>query len=365
MPLSYTSVKLIQIENTKLALFHYITQALIFVYVVVFSIWLSKGYQAYGPAVGTTSVKMKGVANLGGYGTPEFELFDMHDLVVPAFEADAVFVTTNLVRTPRQQKGICHGFHSSELCSTGCAEGTPTEHGYMTGECDEESGYCLIEAWCPVEEDEPENYEILNGVHNWTALVKVNVQFPDFDVSLTNLFDEVVPGSNLYSIEEIVQGTGYEFQDVQERGAIILATIDYNCDLDNGSGDCVIPDIVFYRIDDPPPSVSPGFNYRYTENNGNGRDLVKAYGVRVVFHIFGEAGAFNIVPLLTNLGAGVALLSLATLISDLMLQYVVPAKDKYKSEKFQVVAAAEGDDLLLPTAKQERVQSDDVYDSFA
>ena len=39
------------------------------------------------------------------------------------------------------------------------------------------------------------------------------------------------------------------------------------------------------------------------------RTLVKAYGIRFVIKVTGQAGKFNIVPLATTVGSGLALLA--------------------------------------------------------
>ncbi len=49
------------------------------------------------------------------------------------------------------------------------------------------------------------------------------------------------------------------------------------------------------------------------------RQLVKVYGLRFAITVTGEAGRFNVLPLLVRLGSGLGLLSLATIITDLFL----------------------------------------------
>lgn len=47
------------------------------------------------------------------------------------------------------------------------------------------------------------------------------------------------------------------------------------------------------------------------------RDLVKTYGFRFSIFVHGEAGKFSIIPLLLNLGSGLALLSIVRLFKTL------------------------------------------------
>lgn len=74
------------------------------------------------------------------------------------------------------------------------------------------------------------------------------------------------------------------------------------------------------RVDDPTKDkLSKGYNFRYanhyylpdTENVGQFkeyRDLYKVYGIRMIFLVSGTAGKFDVVPLLINIGSGLALL---------------------------------------------------------
>ena len=48
------------------------------------------------------------------------------------------------------------------------------------------------------------------------------------------------------------------------------------------------------------------------ENTTEARDLIKAYGIRFVIHVTGEAGKFSVVPLLLNIGSGLGLLAIVS-----------------------------------------------------
>jgi P2X purinoceptor 4 len=103
-----------------------------------------------------------------------------------------------------------------------------------------------------------------------------------------------------------------------------------------------------YSLDDPKQTFSVGYNYRYAnyyhqlDPDSNTqieyRDLYKVYGIRIVFISNGEGRRFDIVPLLVNIGSGLGLLAFATLISDFVILYFVPQRDRYKAAKFEDVA---------------------------
>lgn len=63
------------------------------------------------------------------------------------------------------------------------------------------------------------------------------------------------------------------------------------------------------------------------------RELTKAYGLRFIITVTGKAGKFNVLPLLTTLGAGIGLLSLATVFADLAMMNFLKKRDLYKKLK--------------------------------
>lgn len=124
------------------------------------------------------------------------------------------------------------------------------------------------------------------------------------------------------------------------QGGVIGIFINWDCNLDRGSSECK-PDYGFMRMDKPDSYLSKGYNFRYpvyfTENGILYRDLVKAYGIRFEIIVTGKAGQFSIVPLMLNIGSGIALLGIATVICDFLVLYIVKRRSYYKKNKFQMV----------------------------
>jgi hypothetical protein len=141
----------------------------ILVYVIVFSIVKSKGYQEYDTLSGGISVKMKGAA-LGADGLVYdsndlgtclssltlLRFITVHDMVIiiiivrPATESNAFFATTSFIHTANQTRGNCTGNDAStESCP--CTAGKYTNNGVQTGQCDSGFKFCIVQAWCPTE----------------------------------------------------------------------------------------------------------------------------------------------------------------------------------------------------------------------
>ena len=121
---------------------------------------------------------------------------------------------------------------------------------------------------------------------------------------------------------------------------MVQIEIEWNCDFDfwNFWEDC-FPEYKFSRFDMAfsKSYAASGFNFRFSDKfvlNGTVyRVLVKAYGILFYITTTGQAGRFSIVPLLISVGSGLGLLSLATLVADLVLLNCSRKKKLYYNVK--------------------------------
>merc|ERR1719231_1092344 len=110
----------------------------------------------------------------------------------------------------------------------------------------------------------------------------------------------------------------------------------FDCDL-NGhvDVDTCKPAWQFSRLDKTPTSnFSEGFNF-YESSFDNPascaeRTIVKRYGLKFEFNVSGQGGQFSIMRLGLALGSGLAFLSIASLVTDFVLQHFWHGKEKYK-----------------------------------
>ncbi|WP_411027386.1 hypothetical protein, partial [Salmonella sp. s54925] len=113
-----------------------------------------------------------------------------------------------------------------------------------------------------------------------------------------------------------------------------------DCNFDHDEEECK-PEYSFGRVDNPGAQIAGGYNFRVAsfdvENHTQYRTLIKAYGIRFVILVDAKAGKFDIIPLLRNLGAGLALLSVATVMCDICVLYLLKKKYFYRTKKYQYV----------------------------
>ena len=76
----------------------------------------------------------------------------------------------------------------------------------------------------------------------------------------------------------------------------------------------------------------------------------KRYGLKIEIHVDGQGGRFSIVALSIALGSGIGLLSVASLVTDFLLQNVCKSQ-KYMERKF--------DDLLPDNSRVRSTRNGD------
>jgi len=401
--LYYHSVKLVRVENPCLVVTYYLLLLAILTYVVVYTVIIEKGYQEYDTLVGSTMIKTKGVAYETISPSPVFTetetlmrhplpplasspviriskdtnhlienrntlkhaevqptatpldlnnilVYDANDLVIPPLLPDGFFVATTIIETPSQTRGQCVGNDKKmELCNCTegncCAAGGLTYNGVKVGTCSTGT-FCDLQAWCPLENEK--RSVILDQVANWTVMIRVNGDFPMFNTHISNAgTGDLQHGYNLFHISNLINRSGFSWDLIKKKGAIIVLSFNYDCNLNKDISQCQ-PDISSYRLDNN-SSLSTGFNYRHIDKyHVNGtlyRDLTKVYGVRFVVSVKGRGGRFSMSVLSTTFGAGLAFLGIAAVICDIILQYFLPAREKILAKKFEKVAHS-SDDLL-------------------
>jgi len=339
---SYKSVKFVRVTNKTLVCTYYSLLLLVLLYVIVFSLIIGKGYQGIDYPIGTVTPKVKGVGVVPDEQT-DSELYEgtvwtADDMVIPA-EANALFVTTRYLIT-HQNRSTCAGNDDTKECNdrgmTCTKNEIDSEYGIYTGNCLNNST-CEVSGWCPLEEDH-EGTMYVDNVGAWTVFFKVNLRFPEFDTDKSNALDKYgsapTEGYNLFTIDEILEMAGDNLEDVKKKGAILLFSSKFTCNLDKSEDDQCDPEFEVFRIDNAEGTISPGFNYREVryDHDFDERDLIKRWGIRIIFVIDGEAGKFDWIATAITIGAGLGFFAVATLVTDFIMDSCI--EQDYTSLKY-------------------------------
>ncbi|CAF0726137.1 unnamed protein product [Adineta steineri] len=361
----YETPKIITIHSYSIALTCRFVQLLILFYAFGYLMWYKRGYQDRDPSlISSVTLKVKGVASVN---RNETITLDNADYVIPPQENNAIFIMTNFIQTDQQPKRCGEGVDiTASVCTndTQCKKFGPypsKSNGRWTGKCRIPEGRCEMEGWCPVENDLSPPQPIMESL-NFTIFVKNFIEFTRFNIARTNIFhghenitqciyhpenDKYCPIFRVEDLLKIVEPDDDERLKMLTFGAVVRIKIDWICNLDLGGDQCK-PKYSFGRLDSryKDERFSFGFNFRYASHwkfeSDAHRTLTKAFGLRLIVTVTGEAGRFDFLVLTLNIGSMIGVLGLATFICDIVALYFCKQGSIYRKQKFQTVSLATG-----------------------
>ncbi|XP_035246971.1 P2X purinoceptor 4a isoform X1 [Anguilla anguilla] len=361
----YATPKILVIRSKRVGTVNRLIQAVIIAYVIGYVCVLKRGYQDTDSVISSVTTKVKGVAltNTSDLG---LRVWDVADYIIPPQEESSFFVLTNMIITANQTQSRCPevpGPNSNCSSDRDCTPGLKDVrgNGVQTGNCVNYSDSvktCEVLAWCPLEVNvDPPVPPMLADAENFTVLIKNNIRYPKFNFNKRNILPHINktylthcifnattdPDCPIFSLKYIVSAAQEDFQTMAVMGGVMGIQIRWDCDLDMPASWCK-PRYTFRRLDNKEPenNVAPGYNFRFakyyrTADDVEVRTLIKGFGIRFDVMVFGKAGKFSIVPMLLNIGAGLALLGLVTIVCDWVVLTFMKKRHQYREEKFSYV----------------------------
>lgn len=366
----YETQKVVQIHSKKVGITFRLIQLGIILYVVLWVMIREKGYQKADHAVSGVTAKLKGIAFANITDNPSIgaSVWDAADYVIPPQQNSAFFVMTNLVSTPGQSLGTCEESHDvyKNNCTddNDCMSGTLVMlgSGVQTGKCVpstriEGLKVCEIYGWCPTEYDITPDPHLLSSAENFTVMLKNSIEFPLYRVKRRNILewmtkpflqkcrynpdDDELKYCPIFRLGDILKFSDAKNKNIWKKGGMMSIHIEWNCDLDFDERKCV-PKYVFRRLDDFESPVAKGWNFRfcehYFENGTRMRNMIKAYGIQFFITVYGKGGKFDVLTFSMNLGSGLALLGIATVLCDMIVLNITRKRSLYRRAKIDLVA---------------------------
>ncbi|XP_067945347.1 P2X purinoceptor 4-like [Watersipora subatra] len=331
---TYESTRRIRLETPCINITLWLIRIAIFVGILLILI-NNKLYQKVDTEpISAFTTKLDGITYSGPINDSERrELWDSTDLRIPPQAENSIFVTTNYIITNGQERAACADVQAeSTNCSTDldCRDsGQPYQeaNGMSIGKCNMTIGYCIVETWCPPEDDTLPNNgttAVLNYIHDFRVLIKNHVYFPYFDKGRSNLIESITaeklrngchydpdhdPYCPIFQIKTIVGLANREsckpdpeederlFKEMAIRGGVIAITVEWDCDYDFDESKCK-PTYNFSRIDkNHQQSPLGGYNFHhakyYLENGVEKRKLIKAFGILFLLRTEASARKFD------------------------------------------------------------------------
>uniref|UniRef100_S4RR49 Uncharacterized protein n=1 Tax=Petromyzon marinus TaxID=7757 RepID=S4RR49_PETMA len=326
--LNYTITKKARIKSRKAAILTF----LVFVMLVIsYTGWViyTHGYQEFDGVVSSSTAKVKGATEVTGM------VMDAADYVISPEEPNSFFVMTNFIETPNQKQGACAEDPDVAPCSsdTDCRAGVtdPEGEGVFTGLCvpiNNTTKSCEVNAWCPLPKDSnPPKHNILGSNASYLKSCRYHRQSD--------------PECPIFILGDIVSEAGEDFKELAIEGGVFSIMIEWNCNLDLNEQACK-PNYKFRRLDkeNRNKTISPGYNFRFPKyyKDAKGietRTLVKAYGIRFMVEVIGQAGKASLLRSLISLGSGVGLLGMVWVICDLIVLFCCRKSRIYREQLYE------------------------------
>ena len=352
--------KIVTIHSYPIALTCRVIQILICAYAFGYIMFYKRGYQDRDPSIiSSVTLEVKGIGINGGL--PSLTI-DRADYVVPPQENNAVFIMTNYIRTDQQRTFCAEGIDVKDAYCSNHSDCTMKRkypykmNGRWTGRCRLPEGRCEMEGWCPVENDLEIPQPIYDSL-NYTLNVQNFIEFTRFNISRRNVLnqsdyfrqcqyhpisDRWCPSFRIGDLLELVESDREEREKMLILGAVVRIKIDWMCNLDLGEEECR-PEYSFGRLDSRSrdEQFSIGFNFRFASHwkwaNNSYRILTKAFGLRFIITVNGEAGRLDLFVLTLNIGSMIGVLGLATVICDILVLHFSRKSELYRKQKFQSI----------------------------
>lgn len=336
---------------------------------------LNNGYQLIDQGARTSiTTKVKGIALSSPIKDRAGKrIWDTADLYSHPVGDGTFFITTNIIYTPNQTPGICpEAEHRTTNCNSSDTSnclpvGKPFHmgHGISTGICNTTTNTCMVEAWCPIENDaNPTDgkYGVLQYTKDFTVFIKDHIHFPVYKTTRSNVIEDIDIGDlahcnyhpqgdpycPIFRIGDIVKfatnkqkergemdaDNENSFEEMAVNGAVISISIIWDCNLDYSEKRCK-PKYDFSRLDNyGGNTLARGYNFRYAYNTlADGtevRRLYKTFGILFLVKTEAIARAFHLRTFLINIGSSLAVLSIASVVAHLCLLHLHKSRKKFK-----------------------------------
>ena len=178
----YGTSKEVKLLDRRLGLLHLLILFIVLAYVIGMRLIIEKGYQSMELSHGTVAVTLSHNPNISAYMVTNgvVSAADEADLVQPLKEGAALFLATTRATTPMQKLGNCTDPSTSCRHDADCSVGGHTDPPLSYGICDESSGYCITQGWCPKPYTAGANTQVsqLDGIEHLAITLIGTIDFP-------------------------------------------------------------------------------------------------------------------------------------------------------------------------------------------
>uniref|UniRef100_A0A7S3FG13 ATP receptor n=2 Tax=Haptolina ericina TaxID=156174 RepID=A0A7S3FG13_9EUKA len=289
---------------------------------------------------GTVAVTLSHNPNISAYMVTNgvVSAADEADLVQPLKEGAALFLATTRATTPMQKLGNCTDPSTSCRHDADCSVGGHTDPPLSYGICDESSGYCITQGWCPKPYTAGANTQVsqLDGIEHLAITLIGTIDFPRLGGK--NNWMTTEDGRNAkvtWSLPTVLKRGGVDQVEVTASGAVLSLVLKWSCQLGPGSKEC-LPALKVYDIGKGAGFYNEYAQYYQQSEGGTPvlhRDLNQARGIRLLVSSRGVARKIDAYACVLQLFVALALIPIASMLADLIMQNLFSERRHYREYK--------------------------------
>eukprot|EP00656_Telonema_subtile_P040747 TRINITY_DN4582_c0_g1_i5.p1 TRINITY_DN4582_c0_g1~~TRINITY_DN4582_c0_g1_i5.p1 ORF type:complete len:286 (-),score=69.03 TRINITY_DN4582_c0_g1_i5:877-1734(-) len=219
-------------------------------------------------------------------------------------------------------------------------------------------------SWKPAFGTRLQTYE-LEGVGDLKIRYYATVAFPAMHPDGSTTYesdggfvgnDRIELGKNAITVAGVLKSAGLTMDEVKSKGAILQVNLIWDCLLllPEVFGKCQ-PKVKAVVLQSEKPGFSLWRTRHYSSGRGKERDLEKLTGIRMLWRSVGSGYQFDVFAIVFHLAAGVALLPLAGLVTELVMWNLLPERKHYERSLYsETPDFYELDDIRADREERER-----------
>lgn len=329
--LSYYTRQQLVIRNWKLGATYWVIHASLAAFLVGYVLIYHEGYVKYENAKGAVVTHVSGDALATSTGKTATRYFSTEELTYPGLENGNVFIATHQT-VHRQMRGFCENPDMACTVDSDC-------NVIGGGTCNTEQGVCRVYSWCNVD-DIPEIYEMqVDKVQIWArAAIQFLKLAPKRVISTDQQLDSDSGQDTVFTVRDLLDMVGpfpIHYEEVSTLGALFEVGIRWECNL-GGHRKCK-PELNARRLDVlfDPGNIGYGFSYSEYTDDGH-RMHNRVTGLRFLFRTTGLGKKLSLSALVTTVSTSGTIMSLALIISDVLLTKVFHNRKHFNARKFEI-----------------------------
>jgi len=356
---SYQTVKFLTIRERKLGIIHHILKILIFIYIVLYTIIYQQRYLLLEPPYGTIRATVQepktyedfnempycaqNQATYNSFTNQNCTFLRGTDLTYPPGQLNSIFISTRIKDTYTEYTGCQLPYYNG-----GPVPVLPTCPPPATNLATPRYFLASIEDYTVYMEHAifgRQNEILVSNVDCDGKLLFRNGSSQSISFTDKSRTGDIVPLQTILNAADVssldaASGRGSSFR---YDGAALVAVVEY----ENSVTD---PKKFYYTYKFYLMPNQDVVNMQPSQATIQAGVSVQRnwYGVRIIFMVVGAIGAFDFPTLLTSLMSGLVLINVATVIVDLMLLHIMPAKKTYAKHKFDVAEGREDSGTFSP-----------------